>query len=92
MKISEIRERLMAIPERHVWIDIDISNLKSMEPTIKTYDSETKAYTKHASLSEAIAFLERGKVDDEIEDDVILTEPTEKSLREIGFGVAGGDK
>jgi len=88
MKISEIRERLMAIKDRHVWIDIDISNLSSMEPKIQTYDSETKAYTKHSSLSEAIAFLERGKVNDEIEDDA----PSNDHLVDMGFGVAGGDK
>jgi hypothetical protein len=88
MKLSEIRERLMAIKDRHVWIDIDISNLSSTESKIQTYDSETKAYTKHSSISAALAFVERAKADDDIEDD----EPTTGSLEAMGFGVAGGDK
>jgi hypothetical protein len=92
MKISEIRERLRAIKGRNVWFDIHVSNLSTIEPEITTYTSDTKSSTKHSSIAAALAFLERGEADDQIEDDVTLAEPTEESLREMGFGVAGGDK
>jgi hypothetical protein len=88
MKLSEIREKLMKVEGRFVSIDISICNAESIPLEIKTWSSDTKSSTKHSSIADALAFLERRPADDDIEDD----EPTTESLEAMGFGVAGGDK
>jgi len=88
MKLSEIQKRLNAITNDHVWIDISICNLSSVQTEISTYKNKTEETVKHPSIAAALAYLEMATVDGEIEDDA----PSNDHLVEMGFGVAGGDK